>query len=185
MPMFRTLCTSSSSIPIWRKLDLKQKQNCVAVSAVVVAIITISMFNDNDNGFGQFSTATIAFPRSRYPQTIHEIATEDLGTFERPSTFAADDRVYSIGEKIYIPRLKKYFILEDGCVICSKDASKGKGRVDIFIGGNQGPQDAQALRSCQRSLTRQNEVIVRNPAGNLPVDETRLYLEGRGCYTPS
>jgi hypothetical protein len=82
--------------------------------------------------------------------------------------------------------LQKYFILEDGCSNCNDDADDGKARVDVFIGGNDGLQDADALRSCQRSLTRKGEPITRNPRKNLPVDETRLYLEGRipSCYSP-
>lgn len=62
---------------------------------------------------------------------------------------------------------------------CSKDANKGKARVDIFMGGNDRPQNSDDLRNCQSSLTRENEKITRNPRQDLPVDVTRLYLEGR------
>lgn len=75
--------------------------------------------------------------------------------------------------------------MEDGCVECTRDADQNKIRADLFIGGNDVLQ-SNALIRCQNSLTisTYDEVIIRNPANNLTVDTTPLYLEGRGCISP-
>lgn len=194
----------NDDIPVWGRLRHNQKKYCIAGVIVVLGLVTLVLilaftlrvpaplpegtnafltcygYNDNDNGRGQFGTAVIAYPASTYP-TLHEIATEDYGNWTHPSTFASDNRVYDIGEVIYIPRLKKYFIHEDGCTQCTQDADKGKARVDIFIGGNDKLQNSKQLRSCQRRLTLVDDVIVRNPDRNLTVDPLPFYIDGRGC----
>eukprot|EP00834_Sanchytrium_tribonematis_P007369 NODE_656_length_4979_cov_1.014754.p2 type:complete len:227 gc:universal NODE_656_length_4979_cov_1.014754:1608-2288(+) len=138
-------------------------------------------FDDNDNGMGTFATAVISDP------TIHKIATEDLGTFERPSTFAGDEkyRLTVGGQKIYVPRLKKYYIMEDTCVECTRDRNKGKLRIDLYIGGNT-KVEGKPLSDCEGSLTLDvlySETVIINPNASHPVDTKPLFSNGT-CYVP-
>ncbi|CAF1424684.1 unnamed protein product [Adineta ricciae] len=77
---------------------------------------TISMrvtsygWNDNDP-----PSAEIAYPKSGGYPTKHNSATEGRGTYEDPITFATDERELDIGTMIYVPFLRKYFVMEDRC----------------------------------------------------------------------
>jgi len=83
-------------------------------------------YNDNDDG--NYGTAQIAYPQ------IHSIATEDLGTYSQPVTFATDQNEFAPGTIIYVPHLEKYFIMEDGCVECTSDWNNRIYHVDLWMG---------------------------------------------------
>ncbi|CAF1401659.1 unnamed protein product [Adineta ricciae] len=57
----------------------------------------------------------IAYPKSDGYPTKHNSATEDQGIYEDPITFATNKRELDIGTMIYVPFLRKYFIMEDLC----------------------------------------------------------------------
>src|SRR5262245_37696334 len=71
--------------------------------------VTSYGYNDNNDPLGNYGTAVIEYPQ------IHDIATEDLGTYDQPVTFASDASEFAPGTIIYVPHLEKYFIMEDGC----------------------------------------------------------------------
>lgn len=131
-------------------------------------------FDDNDNGSGTFGVSVISNP------IIHQTATEGSGTYDSPSTFASDQlfRIFSAGDIIYVPKFRKYYILEDTCVECTGDQNKGNIHIDLYMGGNtklQGP----TLINCENSLDTGgfNTVIIKNPANDLPVITIPLYDE--------
>ncbi len=135
--------------------------------------ITFYGYDDNDDGTGNLGSNAIAMPG------FHKVATEDLGTYEQPSTLAAARSFGPKGTRVYIPKYRKYYILEDVCGACAKDAAVGKTRVDLFVGGNTGLQ-GPTLRQCQYSLTKSGyqDVIIVNPSPNWPVASGPLYKDG-------
>ena len=130
-------------------------------------------YNDNDDGFGHYGTAAIAYPSSRHP-----IATEGLGTYADPVTFATDPREIPPTTIIYVPYLQKYFVMDDGCVECTTDWNAGKKwRTDLFMGGNTALQPEPALANCQASITRK-DIMYINAGPGYPVDTTPLFSGG-------
>jgi hypothetical protein len=69
------LCTTITPAPV-----------VMAQTVVSNVYITCYGFDDNDNGEGTYAVNTISDP------TIHKVATEDLGTYDRPSTVAIDEK---------------------------------------------------------------------------------------------
>ena len=143
--------------------------------------ITFYGYDDNDNGSGQFGTAVISNP------IIHKIATETSGTYNNPSTFASDElfRVFSAGDIIYVPKLRKYYILEDTCTECTTDENNGNIHIDLYIGGNTS-LEGSTLVNCEDLLTSGGyvDVVIKNPPSNLPVDTTVLYNQTtQACNT--
>lgn len=141
--------------------------------------VTFYGYDDNDDGNGHYGTAEISHP------SVHLIATEDLGTYDQPSTFATDERIVAPGTRIYVPRLHKYYVMEDTCRECTDDANKGKQHVDLYIGGNTQLQ-GQPLKQCETALTAEpfTDVIILNPISGLPVQAPVLFDNG-ACNTQS
>jgi hypothetical protein len=139
--------------------------------------VTFYGFDDNDDGAGHFGTAAIAYPG------LHKLATEDAGTYDAPSTFAASKAYFTPGERIYVPRIQKYYIMEDDCVEADADAKHGKIHVDLYMGGNTALQ-GQPLINCEDALTSDGfvDTIITNPPSILPVFPGKLF-DGM-CHIP-
>ncbi|HEY5038924.1 MAG TPA: carbohydrate-binding protein, partial [bacterium] len=117
-----------------------------------------------------YKTAIIAYPH------IHDLATEDVGSYEHPSTFACEEKFIKPGTIIYVPRLQKYYIMEDGCAECSDDWTRDRTKhVDLYIGGQKlGGKD---LIDRENALTLDGpEIIIVHPPKNLPVDIRPLFV---------
>lgn len=142
-----------------------------ADAQTINVLVTSYGFNDNDDGNGHFGTDVIAYPQ------IHSVATEDLGTYDQPSTFATDAGEFAPGTIIYVPHLEKYFIMEDGCVECSADWRNGNYHVDLWMGPDS-MQPEPALDNCEASITG-NFDIIANPDPGLPVDTTPMFSGGQ------
>ena len=116
------------------------------------------------------------------------------GTFADPITFASGSQVKP-GQKIYVPRVKKYFIMEDECPECAADY-KGHGpnggpglwHFDLWSGG-QGGDPGKAI-DCEDALTNYNadgtpniEPVVVDPPAGEPVDtDPAVQHQDRRCY---
>ncbi len=137
----------------------------------ITAYVTSYGYNDNDDGAGHYGTDVIAYPG------LHQHATEDLGTFDHPTTFATDPREFTPGTKIYVPHLRKYFVMEDGCVECTADWNNRKYHVDLWMGPSA-LQPEPALDDCEAAITG-NFQIIPTPAPDLPVDTTPMFSDGR------
>lgn len=130
-------------------------------------------YNDNDDGMGHVGTAVIAYPSSHHP-----IATEGLGTFNDPITFATDPREIPAHTMIYVTYLQKYFFMEDGCGSCTTDWNNGNTwRTDLFMGGNNALQPEPALANCEAYITR-NDIMYINAGPGYTVDTTPLFSNG-------
>ncbi|MBO3748205.1 carbohydrate-binding protein [Streptosporangiaceae bacterium NEAU-GS5] len=128
-----------------------------------------------------------------YPQ-IHSTA-GGSGTFSDPITFATATAELSAGTKVYVPRVKKYFIMEDSCQECGEDWSghgpnggPGLYHIDLWLGGKGG--SAFDAIDCEDALTHYNadstptlEDVIVSPASGLPYDSTPLFNTSTGaCY---
>ncbi|TVT13451.1 hypothetical protein LWP59_16180 [Amycolatopsis acidiphila] len=129
-----------------------------------VGTITFYAAEDNDPP----GSREIAFP-----EVLHGRA-GGTGTFADPLTFAAADGVFAPGTRIYVPDVKRYFILEDTCATCSGS------HIDLWVG----PATDSAVLDCEDALThddaRPYEVA---PPPTLPVTPGDLYRSGT-CFKP-
>src|SRR2546430_10821742 len=117
------------------------------------------------------------------------------GTFADPITFATAKAELAPGTKVWVPRVKKYFIMEDDCQECGADWSghgpnggPGLRHIDLWIGGKGGSAfdaiDCQdAPTHCQPGNTPTLEPVVVNPPSNEQFDSTPLLNTSTGaCY---
>jgi hypothetical protein len=126
---------------------------------VVSSYVTFYGFDDNDDGNStHLRTGIISHA------AIHGFANEDLGTYERPGTLATDINFVSPGTKIYVPALKRYYVMEDTCVECSEDWRRSKPHVDLYVSGT-GPE----LAACEDRLTMERTKIIIDPPPDLTV----------------
>ena len=128
-----------------------------------------------------------------YPQ-IHDTA-GGKGTYADPITFATSTAELKAGTKVWVPRVKKYFIMEDGCDECSDDWSghgpnggPGLRHIDLWLGGKGG--SAFDAIDCEDALTHYNadntpvmEPVVVDPPSTEPYDSTPIFNTSTGaCY---
>lgn len=128
-----------------------------------------------------------------YP-TLHSTA-GGTGTYADPITFASDKAEIAPGTRIWVPRVRKYFVMEDGCDECSADWS-GKGpnggpklaHFDLWLGGKGGnPMKAieceNALTNYTASNTPSMEPVVIDPPSGEPYDSAPIFNTSTGgCY---
>ena len=127
----------------------------------IFSYVTFYGFDDNDDGNPSHTgTSVISNP------AIHKVATEDFGTYDHPGTLATDKNFLPPGTIVYVPALKRYYVMEDTCRECSQDWKKNKAHVDIFVSGT-GP----ALAACESRLTMEKARIIIDPPRNLPVKQ--------------
>ena len=125
----------------------------------VLSYVTFYGFDDNDDGNPtHLGTDVISHA------TVHDSANEDLGTYERPGTLAADVGFLSPGTKVYVPALERYYVMEDTCRECSEDWLQSKPHIDLYVSGT-GPE----LAACQERLTMESTRIYIDPPPGLPV----------------
>jgi len=134
-----------------------------------------------------------------------------VGTFEDPVTFAVAPQVQKqvpAGTIIYIPRLQKYFIMEDDCTDsgpggepvqglgCDGELLSGKNEFDLWIDGDpkphakdnpgSGPGNTNKnMTSCEDKLTKDNVKVIMNASDGKPVDTTPMLNNGTCSPLPS
>lgn len=133
-------------------------------------------------------SAAIAYP------VIHQTA-GGTGTWSDPITYASDTAETPAGTKIYVPRVQKYFIMEDDCAECDSDwkghgpdGGPGLWHFDLWLGGKGG--NAISAIECEDALTNYNpdntpklESVIVGPPSNEPVSSAPLFNTGNGnCY---
>lgn len=131
----------------------------------ITAEITGYSFQDNTPE----GSATISMP------VLHRVA-GGVGTFTNPITTAvpgsADSPETPRGTKLYVPKLRRYFIVED-----SGASSEGTRHFDLYVDG-QGFSKSDS-DACMNSYTGSTRVILNPPAGE-PVTVGPLTTRG-GC----
>lgn len=130
----------------------------------------------------------IAYPR------IHDTAGGE-GTYADPITFATSSDELAPGTKVWVPRVKKYFIMEDGCDECSDDwnsegpnGGPGLRHIDLWLGGEGG--SAFDAIDCEDALTHYNpdntpvmEPVVVDPPSDEPYDPAPIFDTSTGeCW---
>jgi hypothetical protein len=107
-----------------------------------------------------------------------------LGTYDDPVTFASSPREFRVGSRVYVPRLKKYFVMEDSCAACVTEWRRShRWHVDMWVGGEGG--DVASVLACEDSLTA-DVTLVSSPARGLPVGTAPLFdSSSNTCYQPS
>ncbi|MFJ1584087.1 discoidin domain-containing protein [Streptomyces sp. NPDC088197] len=125
---------------------------------------------------------------------LHDTA-GGTGTYADPITFASSTKEIPAGTRIWVPRVGKYFVMEDSCEECGADWS-GHGpnggpnlyHFDLWLGG-QGGNAFDAI-DCEDALTHYNddstpvlEPVVVDPPSNEPYDATPVFNTKTGaCY---
>ncbi len=128
-----------------------------------------------------------------YPQ-LHGTA-GGKGTYADPITFATSSDELKPGTKVWVPRVQKYFVMEDGCDECSDDwnshgpnGGPGLRHIDLWLGGKGG--SAFDAIDCEDALTHYNadntpvmEPVVVDPPSNEPYDATPIFDASTGkCW---
>jgi hypothetical protein len=128
-----------------------------------------------------------------YPK-LHRTA-GGTGTFADPITFATSTKEVKPGGRIFVPRVGKYFIMEDGCDECDADWN-GKGpnggpnlwHFDLWLGG-KGGSPISAI-DCEDALTHYDgngtptmEPVIIDPPSNEKVSPDPVFNTSTGkCY---
>ncbi|MEU1089393.1 cysteine/serine endopeptidase inhibitor [Streptomyces sp. NPDC005892] len=124
---------------------------------------------------------------------IHDAA-GGTGTWEDPITLAVGHTIeggkdtldYPAGTRFYMPKFRRYFIVEDACGDggspqngpCHSLESAPEGAttwLDMYLGGGSGDSDS-AAHACADQLTGLSTVI-QDPAEGLPVTEGPLFAD--------
>ncbi|GAY12871.1 hypothetical protein TOK_1421 [Pseudonocardia sp. N23] len=116
-------------------------------------------------------TRAIAYPGTRHSQA------GGTGTFADPLTLATDPREIPVGTVVYVPTLRKYFVMEDDCEQCISDWGGSRTpHIDLYMPNG----DDSSVTACQHQLTPAGRVTVElgAPAGR-PVSSTPLWSGGR------
>jgi hypothetical protein len=179
----------------------------LAVTAAAVCLIAASAFSSLLGGSAAFAETTqqtfLTFygwydntpPGGdiAYPQ-IHSEA-GGKGTYADPITFATSTAELPAGKRVWVPRVKKYFMMEDSCQECGEDWSgqgpnggPGLRHIDLWLGGEGG--SAFDAIDCEDALTHYNadgtpvlEPVVVDPVSTYTVDSTPLFNTSTGaCY---
>lgn len=131
--------------------------------------ITFYSAYDNDPP----GSRAIAYPNARHSQA------GGTGTFADPLTLASDPREIAVGTVVYVPLVKKYFVMEDDCAECISDWGGSKvPHLDLFMpNGND-----DSVTACQEQLTPGGRVTVElSPPAGRAVSASPLYSGGR-CF---
>ena len=111
---------------------------------------------------------------------IHNYATEDLGTYEHPSTFAGSGTYVNFKrcDKIYIPKFRKYFFLEDTCRECKDDEKNGLIHVDLYMGENFNQGRPVVECALEATTGETDDIIIKNPYPNYIVYNQKEFTKG-------
>jgi 3D (Asp-Asp-Asp) domain-containing protein len=97
-----------------------------------------------------------------YPGQAKHSKAGGTGTYDDPITFAADPAEFPVGTLIYVPHVRRYFIMEDWC--SSATANKNDAPlVDLWVGG-ENTSNPSAVLQMQESITDlDGATIIVNP----------------------
>lgn len=150
---------------------------------------TITWYGYNDNSGqteDQYGSALIGYPKGGGYPTVHNQAHEGTGTYTDPITFAAPNKnlnsSFPIGSIIYVPLVKKYFIMEDKCGDDDlAGCQNGANHADLWMGPARA-MDGNTLNACEGKATPSSAINVTiNPSSTLDVDTTVMYTSANEC----
>jgi hypothetical protein len=153
----------------------------------ITTVVTWYGYNDNSGQTeNQHGSADIAYPKSDGYPTLHNHATEGKGTYTDPVTFAAPNKdlksSFPIGSIIYVPLVKKYFIMEDECGDDDpQGCQNGTNHADLWMGPAH-EVNGTKLDDCEGNATPDSPVkVIINPSSSLAVDTTQMYTSSNQC----
>jgi len=139
---------------------------CLLCSIVTALGKDISVHVESYDWYDNRGNADIAYP------TIHNKATEGKGTWSDPVTFAGNKRNFSVGSRVYLPYLQKYFVMED----------QGSAKLmNIWLGPSDASGNKQQMSDCESKISLKDAIAVIDPSRTLKVDTTPLYSTAGGC----
>lgn len=132
------------------------------MSSTSTVKVTFYGYPDNDP-----PSNTIAYPKSEYPSCAHNEA-GGAGTFHDPITVAVITKDsggnWEPGTLMYVPDLKKYFIVEDECAEgCEND------QIDVWMESNA-DNDKDAVDRCEKAWTLDKAEVEIDPPDDREVD---------------
>jgi hypothetical protein len=166
----------------------------------VINNVYITWYGFNDNSCqveSQHNCNTIAYPQNGGFPTKHSEAVEGKGTYADPITFATacgddgkTDCEFLPGTIIYVPEVRKYFVMEDQCFECGQEWNGSPAHTyyhtDLWMGPSVSSSNVNALNTCEDNLTLGNPragtgTIVVDPPSTLPVETTTLFTASNQC----
>ncbi len=180
-----TIPSTTISIPTLTKQPLTATPALPTTSSIVqsnnkTTLITFYGWTDNSP-----PGTDIAYQHKYFPTSIHDAA-GGTGTYSDPISLATDPNEFSIGTRIYVPYLQKYFIMEDLCGGCRDNWQKNPPQYHIDLWMNSDGSHATQLLQCEGNLTRATATIEINPPSDRPVSSAPLFNPADGtCYSPS
>lgn len=152
------------------------------------AKVTFYGFPDNDSGSNTAGgTNIVSYSLSWQGHARHRDAQGQpiaggIGSYADPITLAADDANSSLapGTLVYLPGLKKYFLVEDNCRNCTTSW------IDVWMESN-GTNSAAAVTQCEYDWTAdvtQPKDAWLNPSSALQVDITPFFSVGTNQCNP-
>ncbi|KAM0523842.1 hypothetical protein ACHAPE_001094 [Trichoderma viride] len=163
---------------------MKSVATIATASAALVGLASAcSTFNNVEVTFYGWPDNSPPGPGTAYDCGGRNYVAGGSGTYDDPITIATAESELSVCEIVYIPLLKKYGRHEDDCTQCESDWNSGQAHIDIWTGSNSsGGGDAQI--DCEDNLTSGGQYsIVRQPATDLEVDTTSLFVPPSTCNT--
>ena len=149
--------------------------------------VTFYGYPNNDDGSGNFGTNVIAYGvqwqgHSRHTNAQGNPVAGGTGSFADPITVAASEGNSSLppGTLIYLPGLKKYFLVEDICGNCLTDW------LDLWMESNAS-SNAGAVTQCESNWTgdaTQRREVWLNPPPSLQVDTNPFFNVGTNQCNP-
>jgi len=137
-------------------------QPAASTGQKINAYVTGYSYWDNDPP----GSAEISHP------VIHQTA-GGMGTYANPITVAVGKKggsgalLWAAGTRFYVPKLQKYFMVEDSCANChSGYPSSASTWLDVYVDGSKSGRAAS--EAAMNALTGV-QTVIRNPASNLAV----------------
>lgn len=72
---------------------------------------------------------------------------------------ATEKHFLAPGTKVYVPAVRRYYVVEDTCVECSEDWRRNKPHVDLYVSGS-----GKKLAECEDRLTIKSAPRLVSPA---------------------
>lgn len=138
-------------------------------AASVTVTVTFYAAYDNDPA----GSREIAHPGDR-----HRVA-GGTGTFEDPLTLATDPRELPVGSMVYVPRVRKYFVMEDDCAPCIDEWTASRTpHVDLWLNNGNGAR----VVACEELLTPDAPTAIEyDPPPGRPLDTRPLFTADGRC----
>lgn len=152
----------ASSTPAPKPAPKPTPKPAASTGQKITAYVTGYSYWDNDPP----GSAAISHP------VIHKAA-GGTGTYANPITVAVGMRngsgslLWAAGTRFYVPKLQRYFIVEDSCASCHKGyPSSASTWIDVYVDGST---SGRAASDAAMNALTGVQTVIRNPASNLAV----------------